>query len=364
MQKKGGIRPNWLKRWFALETSGSSGKVLLVELKYYEKEGGTKKGEIKLDAKTEARVSEASKSFPGEMEIVTAERTYRIRCGGQRAMEIWLEEIDKAVAALKAPADVGKGSKSAAATSAASAKATKKKTKKAAPPRAPAPEPEPEYEESSWQCVPGMTVHVAGKTKHWAVLEVESGRAHIQIEGGKMKKWVAFGDLEPAAAGGASYEELLAKIGLHDGFYGVENSLGLWEESTSTGRDMDGEKLVGQLAEVLAEEGRTFVDTAFPASDASIWNDPAKKGAFLKGDKVQWKRPAEMMDGEHVPVVFSGSTDADDIKQGKLGDCYLLAALAACAHSEWLMADLIVEEFGVGGTDQGLCKSQAIPTTT
>lgn len=155
---------------------------------------------------------------------------------------------------------------------------------------------------------------------------------------------------------GATYESVLAKINLGDGFYGEENPLGLWEESTSTGRDMDGEELLGYLAALLAADGKTFEDETFPASDASIWTNPARKGDFLQGEKVQWKRPHEMMDKQHRPVVFSGSIDPDDIVQGQLGDCYLLAALAAICDTASLVDDLIVEDFGCGGTEQGLCE--------
>ena len=104
---------------------------------------------------------------------------------------------------------------------------------------------------------------------------------------------------------GATYESVLAKINLGDGFYGEDNPLGIWEESTSMGRDMDGEELVGHLAALLAADGKIFEDATFPASDASIWTDPARKGDFLKGEKIQWKRPHEMMDKHQRLKAFS-----------------------------------------------------------
>jgi hypothetical protein len=159
-----------------------------------------------------------------------------------------------------------------------------------------------------------------------------------------------------ALPAGATYESVLAKINLGDGFYGEENHLGLWEESTRTGRDMDGEELVGQLAALLAANSKIFEDETFPASDASIWTNPARKGDFLEGENIQWKRPHEMMDKQHRAVVFSGTIDPDDIVQGQLGDCYLLAALAAICDTASLVDDLIIEDFGCGGTEQGLCE--------
>jgi hypothetical protein len=323
-----------LKRWFVLEPS---------DLRYYEKTGGKEKGGVKLQAATEVRASEAPNSASGELELVTPDRTYRFRAPDQRSMEVWIEEIGKAMGALA-------GGKSTKATAARKGSSKKKSTgNRSAPSKA----PEAAAPAVRTDIVPGMTVRMIGKKKNWTVLEARDGQAHIQVEGGKMKKKVGFDQLEPAPAGGASYADVLARINLHDGFYGTENALGLWEESTGTGRDMDGEALVGQLAELLAE-GCAFEDHTFPAADASIWADPSRKGNFLRGEKIEWKRPNEMMGMKHKPVVFSGTIDPDDIQQGKLGDCYLLAALAAICTSEWLIGDLIVEDFGCGGTEQGL----------
>ena len=162
---------------------------------------------------------------------------------------------------------------------------------------------------------------------------------------------------------GATYESVLAKLNLGDGFYGEENHLGIWEESTRTGRDMDGEELVGQLAALLAADSKIFEDATFPASDASIWTNPTRKGDFLHGENIQWKRPHEMMDRQHRAVVFSGTIDPDDIVQGQLGDCYLLAALAAICDTASLVDDLIVEDFGCGGTEQGLCEYVYLTST-
>lgn len=47
-------------------------------------------------------------------------------------------------------------------------------------------------------------------------------------------------------------------------------------------------------------------------------------------EHVEWVRPADFMKGSFG--VFEGAIEPMDIKQGKLGDCYLLSAL--CAISE------------------------------
>ena len=85
MSKKGGVRRNWLERFFHLDASGM--------LRYYQncntvgvkKGGSTKmrlvgyddKGCIDLKDCSEIRLSTAPKKTVGEIELVTAERTFR-----------------------------------------------------------------------------------------------------------------------------------------------------------------------------------------------------------------------------------------------------------------------------------------------
>ena len=48
LEKKGGVRRNWLRRWFAIEGEA---------LSYYSKEGGELKGSIPITANVEPRLS-------------------------------------------------------------------------------------------------------------------------------------------------------------------------------------------------------------------------------------------------------------------------------------------------------------------
>ena len=66
---------------------------------------------------------------------------------------------------------------------------------------------------------------------------------------------------------------------------------------------------------------------------------------------VSWRRPADIGDTSLIPVTFSAGADADDIRQGLLGDCYLLAALsaAAAAHGGHLIRSLIDDRFAEQG---------------
>ena len=70
---------------------------------------------------------------------------------------------------------------------------------------------------------------------------------------------------------------------------------------------------------------------------------------------MEWKRPGDIghIPGQDVTIVaFSDGLAPEDVAQGKLGDCYFLAALAslALAADDHLLKDLIIED----GQDVGL----------
>jgi len=132
-------------------------------------------------------------------------------------------------------------------------------------------------------------------------------------------------------------------------------------------RDMGGERLVGELASILQQSGMKFEDPTFPAHDISLFANPALAGAnanveqsfrkdldpFLAGvEGIEWKRPQEIGDIGWECKMFSGGIDPDDVAQGRLGNCYFLAAIAntATAASDLIVNDLIVEDYA----DQGI----------
>jgi hypothetical protein len=137
-----------------------------------------------------------------------------------------------------------------------------------------------------------------------------------------------------------------------------------WEESWSgsqPSRDPKGEALVKSLIDALKASGTKFSDPHFPADNSSLFADPANafanEGAeqtfrkdqdpFLAGVKgIAWKRPADIGNPAATPVVFSGSISPDDVAQGRLGNCYYLAAISSCADgdSDVLLKDLIIED--------------------
>ena len=87
-----------------------------------------------------------------------------------------------------------------------------------------------------------------------------------------------------------------------------------------------------------------FIDIEFPPADSSLFpvgvRNPYKR-------KIVWKRPAEFMtvdpsQGLNPPEVFEKKIEPDDIKQGKLGDCWLMCALSSLAEMPYLVERLFI----------------------
>lgn len=91
LQKKGGVRTNWLPRWFVLWPE---------QLDYYDNEGGQCRGIIPLDAATEVWPSTAPRAYPAELEVVASQRTYRIKAETKAEISISREKLRAAVLAL------------------------------------------------------------------------------------------------------------------------------------------------------------------------------------------------------------------------------------------------------------------------
>eukprot|EP01137_Pigoraptor_chileana_P012762 Opistho-2@4440 len=131
------------------------------------------------------------------------------------------------------------------------------------------------------------------------------------------------------------------------------NGSAAWKGVWSSVRDKEGESMVAELADMLRARGGTFRDPDFTPTDKSLFMDPSRPAKFhpefltdTNGKRVpiEWKRPSEFGDPTAVARVFSEGIDPDDIHQGILGDCYFLAAIAACAKRNMLVEDLVVED--------------------
>ena len=82
------------------------------------------------------------------------------------------------------------------------------------------------------------------------------------------------------------------------------------------------------LNEALAKRGLKFVDLAFPPL-----NEPSVCSRGDKAIKVVWRRFSEFFEEPEVFIADEGvDISPNDIKQGKLGDCWLMCALGAIAE--------------------------------
>ncbi|XP_037073401.1 calpain-B-like [Pollicipes pollicipes] len=99
----------------------------------------------------------------------------------------------------------------------------------------------------------------------------------------------------------------------------------------SRGEVQDFDKLRAQCR----RSGRLFEDPEFPASDCSIFFSRTPPRPF------QWKRPHEITDG---PRFIRNGASRFDIKQGELGDCWVLAAVASITMSKELFARVVPDD--------------------
>lgn len=82
-----------------------------------------------------------------------------------------------------------------------------------------------------------------------------------------------------------------------------------------------------------------FVDPHFPPTDSSVF-----LGSEVKklDTAIHWRRPMEFMEGEYD--VYHGIIEPNDIKQGKLGDCWFMCALSSLAERPELVKRLFLIE--------------------
>lgn len=78
-----------------------------------------------------------------------------------------------------------------------------------------------------------------------------------------------------------------------------------------------------QIREQCLKSGKPWEDPEFPAVDKSIFYSQRPSHPF------EWKRPSELVSD---PQLFVGGASRFDIKQGELGDCWLLAAVACLSQ--------------------------------
>nr|XP_032622890.1 calpain-6 [Chelonoidis abingdonii] len=87
-----------------------------------------------------------------------------------------------------------------------------------------------------------------------------------------------------------------------------------------------------ELKQQCIKQGRLFEDPEFPASDESLFYNRYPPG------RVEWKRPKELCEDPHL---FVNGISAHDLHQGKLGNCWFVAACSCLALRENLWQKVI-----------------------
>ncbi|EFC39198.1 predicted protein [Naegleria gruberi] len=94
--------------------------------------------------------------------------------------------------------------------------------------------------------------------------------------------------------------------------------------------------VVSDLVKTKIESGEVFVDPDFPAeTDVSVY-ESSFSGKRI--EDIKWSRASEILG--HNYEIFCDGISADDIKQGCLGDCWMLSAVAAIAAQPYLIERL------------------------
>ena len=113
-----------------------------------------------------------------------------------------------------------------------------------------------------------------------------------------------------------------------------------YTDEWSSGYDPEGSLLLDCLANAIKASGPFegsgighWVDASFPPRFSSIAIKGQGLPKALETRIITWRRPEQLGDPEHTPRLFAGAIEANDLNQGLLGDCYILAALAGLAST-------------------------------
>jgi calpain len=103
-----------------------------------------------------------------------------------------------------------------------------------------------------------------------------------------------------------------------------------------------GGKTYDELKAQCLKERRLFEDPDFPAVDSSIFFSRSPPRPFV------WKRPTELSGDAQF---FVGGASRFDVKQGELGDCWLLAAVSCLSQFENLLYKVVPPNQGFTSDD-------------
>ncbi|EGR30491.1 hypothetical protein IMG5_130830 [Ichthyophthirius multifiliis] len=98
--------------------------------------------------------------------------------------------------------------------------------------------------------------------------------------------------------------------------------------------------IIEECQHALNLEDKIWTDKSFPARRESLCKEFNKLSNNVQNSwrQITWKRPSEFLNSENIKLF--DVIEPDDIKQGLLGDCYLLCALSALAEQQELVERL------------------------
>ena len=122
----------------------------------------------------------------------------------------------------------------------------------------------------------------------------------------------------------------------------ASSELSLPATVSATARSYSAAQAVDVLAALTAEcarSGSVWVDPSFPHSPASLFIDPAQphQPSWLDAD---WVRVGGVVPS---PALFAPPMSPDDIRQGRLGNCWFLSALAVLTLRQSLLFACFVQ---------------------
>ena len=105
---------------------------------------------------------------------------------------------------------------------------------------------------------------------------------------------------------------------------------------------------IAKIIQICKENDALFGDSNFPANEKSLYKDNANPRKYAEDTlEVEWKRPHEIAPDE--AMLIKGGFAPGDVKQGILGDCWLLGALLILSTHRDILQNVIVYdglEFG------------------
>ncbi|CAN6470699.1 unnamed protein product [Victoria cruziana] len=106
------------------------------------------------------------------------------------------------------------------------------------------------------------------------------------------------------------------------------------------------------VKEALFARGEThFTDQEFPPSNHSLFVDPENPPSKLQV-VAEWMRPKDLVKDscrDFSPCLFSGSPNASDVCQGRLGDCWFLSAVAVLTEVSRISEVIITPQYNEEG---------------